>query len=129
MTTQETPFRGIIIAIVDDLFFLTKIQHAAGTLGVEVKPINPEALAGDLAQTGSSAVILDLNHRSGRALDILRDLKSNPSTSSTRVLGFVSHVQGGLITAARAAGCDTVLARSAFAKQLPQLLKQLAGIP
>jgi hypothetical protein len=44
-----------------------------------------------------------------------------------QVMGFLSHVQTDLAAAAHEAGCDFVLARSAFAQQLPQLLVKLAG--
>ena len=39
-----------------------------------------------------------------------------------RTLGFVSHVQTDLIQAARAAGIDEVMARSAFATGLADIL-------
>jgi hypothetical protein len=39
-----------------------------------------------------------------------------------RTLGFVSHVHTALIEAARAAGIDDVMARSAFAGNLAEIL-------
>jgi hypothetical protein len=42
-------------------------------------------------------------------------------------LGFVSHVDTATIQAARLAGVGSVLARSAFVEQLPQLLADSAG--
>ncbi len=114
----------MILAVVDDLFFLSKIQQTAKLLGVPVEPVDPRKLQERVAQSSVRAVILDLNHRSGAALDVLRALKANPSTSHLTVTGFVSHVQTDLIEAARAAGCDQVLARSAFTQQLSQLLEK-----
>jgi hypothetical protein len=38
------------------------------------------------------------------------------------MLGFVSHVDSDVIAAARAAGIDEVLARSAFAARLAEIL-------
>ncbi len=116
----------MILAVVDDLIFLSKIQQTAQLLRVPVEPVDPKNLQERAAQTNPRAVILDLNHRSGAAVAILRALKADPLTSGTPVVGFVSHVQSDLIAAARAAGCDEVLARSAFSAQLPQLLKNLA---
>jgi hypothetical protein len=43
-------------------------------------------------------------------------------TIGAPVVGFASHVDRDLLRAARAAGCPTVLARSAFFAQLPALL-------
>jgi hypothetical protein len=39
-----------------------------------------------------------------------------------KTVGFLSHVQKDLAVAAREAGCDRVVARSAFTKDLPQIL-------
>ncbi len=117
----------MILAVVEDLIFLSKIQQTAKLLGVPVETVGPGKLLERLAHGSIQGVILDLNHRSGTAVDILRALKANPSTSHLPVVGFVSHVQDDLIAAARAAGCDQVLARSAFTVQLPQLLDKWAG--
>lgn len=115
-----------ILAVVDDLFFLSKIQQVAKLAGINVEPVDPHGLAERSAQGGIGAVIVDLNHRSGAALDVLRGIRADPALSQARTVGFVSHVQADLAAGARAAGCDTVMARSAFSQQLPQLLKELA---
>ena len=82
----------------------------------------------DLAiQDVPSALIVDLNHRSGKALEVLRTLQSDLKTKDIAVIGFVSHVQTDLMAAARDAGCDLVLARSAFVSQLPSLLQRFSG--
>ncbi len=115
-----------ILAVVDDLFFLSKIQQTAQLVGVPVEPVEPKKLAERVAQIPVRAVILDLNHGSGSAVEVLRAIKTDPAMSRIRVLGFLSHVQTDLAAAARAAGCDVLLARSAFTQQLPQLLLNLA---
>lgn len=116
-----------ILAVVDDLFFLTKIQQTAQLLGVPVEQVDPQRLPERAAQSPVRAVIVDLNHRSGSAVEVLRRIKADPGMSQIPVLGFLSHVQTDLAAAARAAGCDVLLARSAFAKQLPELLRKFAA--
>jgi DNA-binding NarL/FixJ family response regulator len=116
-----------ILAIVDDLFFLSKIQQTAKLLGVTVEPVAPTKLAERAAQIPVRAVILDLNHRSGLALEILGAIKADAKIGATQVIGFLSHVQTDLAAAARAAGCEVVLARSTFSQKLPELLRELAG--
>lgn len=118
----------MILAVVEDLLFVSKIQETAKHLGLEVRVIAPERLAEQAAREGVTAVILDLNHRSGRALEAARELKSSPATRHLRAVGFLSHVQGELAAAAREAGCDLVLARSAFTRQLPALLHDLTQL-
>lgn len=113
--------------MVDDLIFLSKIQQTAQQVGVAVEVLDPAQVESRLKDFRGRSIILDLNHRSGKALEVVRAVKANPATRDVQVIAFLSHVQGDLAAAARAAGCDTVLARSAFVQQLPQLLLELAG--
>lgn len=115
-----------ILAVVDDLFFLSKIQQAAKLLGIRVEAVAAEKLAERATQDPVRAVILDLNHRSGSALDTLRAIKADVTMGDAQVIGFLSHVQTDLAAAARGAGCDVVLARSTFTQRLPELLRELA---
>jgi CheY-like chemotaxis protein len=116
-----------VVTIVDDLFFLAKIQQTARQLGVTTHAANAASAVREVAEAQPRAVILDLNHRAISALEVVRSLKADPATRSIPIIGFVSHVQADLVQAARAAACDQVMARSAFTQQLPALLRKLAG--
>lgn len=116
-----------ILAVVEDIFFLAKIQQTARQLGITVEPVDPEALQDSLTGCRAGAILLDLNHRSGKAIASLQDVKTDPATRSIPVVAFLSHVQTDLAQAARAAGCDRVMARSAFSRQLPELLQELSN--
>jgi hypothetical protein len=67
-------------------------------------------------------VIFDLDSGKADPVDTINTMKRDPDLSSIRTLGFVSHVHTGLIDAARAAGVDDVMARSAFAARLAEIL-------
>lgn len=114
-----------ILAVVDDIFFLAKIQQTAKQLGIEVEAVGPDTIQGSVT-TGTGAILLDLNHRTGKAIAALQTLKNDSATRAIPVVGFLSHVQADLAQSARAAGCDRVLARSAFSQQLPQILQELS---
>ncbi len=116
----------MILAVVEDLLFLSKIQQTAQHLGVAVESAQPADLPKLAIEYVPTALIIDLNHRSGKALEVLHTLKSDLKTKDLTVIGFVSHVQNDLIAAARDAGCDLILARSAFASQLPNLLQRFS---
>jgi DNA-binding NarL/FixJ family response regulator len=116
----------MILAMVDDLLFLSKIQETAKHLGIDVKAAQPAHLPELAVEASPSALIIDLNHRSGKSLEVLRALKAEAKTQKIPAVGFVSHVQNELITAARDAGCNLVLARSAFAGQLPSILQRFS---
>jgi CheY-like chemotaxis protein len=115
-----------IVALVEELFFLTKIRESAKAVGVLVVTPNSASSAA-IAELKPQAIFLDLNSRAPSGPDWIRLLKADPLTRKIRIIGFVSHVQEDLITAARAAGCDSVMARSAFAHQLPNLLRNLSS--
>lgn len=114
-----------ILAVVDDLLFLAKIQETAHLTGATVKSADPTQGLEKIAGETPRAIILDLNHRSIPALELVRNLKIHPRTKTVPIVGFVSHTQSELSAAAREAGCDLVLARSAFTQQLPKLLSNL----
>ncbi len=116
-----------IVALVEDLFFLAKIRETAKALGVAV--VTGDARRGPAAIAGAQpqAIILDLNSRGLPAIDWIIALKADPATRPIRIIAFASHVQEQLISAARAAGCDSVMARSAFTSQLPSILRRLVS--
>ena len=114
-----------VVALVDDLFFLVKIRETAKAVGVTVRTIDARGGPAEVAEGNPQAVILDLNARGFSAVDWIRALKANAVTAPIHIVAFVSHVQEGLIADARAAGCDTVMARSAFSQKLPELLRSL----
>ena len=117
---------GPILIVVDDLIFLSKIQQTAQQVGVPIKIVEPSKVVECAAEFLSRSVILDLNHQSGSSVQVARAVKTNPATQHVQVVGFLSHVQTDLAEKAREAGCDMVMARSAFSQQLPQLLLKMA---
>jgi CheY-like chemotaxis protein len=53
-------------------------------------------------------------------------LKADAELRAVPLVAFVAHVDAGLQAEARAAGCDRVMARSIFFKNLTALLEQTA---
>ncbi len=117
-----------ILAILQDLFFTVKIHDAAQRAGLPVEFVKSEKDALDRAAAEQPVlVILDLNFADVDVLHLIRALKSGEATKKIGLIGYVSHVQGELKHQAQEAGCDTVLARSAFSQNLQQILKRHAG--
>jgi CheY-like chemotaxis protein len=113
-----------VLAVVDDLMLSSRVSTAAKGAGVEVKFTRSvdAVLAAARATPPPALVILDLNSARTKPLEIIAALKADPSLAGIPTVGFVSHVDTTTIEAARRAGVDRVLARSAFVEQLPQLL-------
>ena len=112
-----------VLAAVEDLLFRSKISETAGQLGVEAGfPRNPKKLEDALKSPPPDLLILDLNSSRFEPLNLLRSVKSGEQTRNVTTVGFLSHVQKDLAVAAKEAGCDRVMARSAFTRDLPKVL-------
>ncbi len=113
----------MILCIVDDLLFSTKISTAGKALGVEVAfERNADRVLDRVRTERPEMVIFDLNSSRLRPLDAIAAIKADAALKTTRTLGFVSHVDSQTIAAARVAGADDVLARSAFSQHLGEIL-------
>ena len=114
----------MVLVVVDDLMFSSRISTAAKQLGVDVVFTRTLADMLQRARTFAPAlVILDLNARTIDPLAAIAALKDDPALHGIRTLGFVSHVDADTIVRARSAGVDEVLARSAFTARLGEILK------
>ena len=112
-----------IVAAVEDLLFKSKISETANTLGVEALfPRSPKKLVEKVHESPPDLLVLDLNSARFEPLKLLLELKSDEASRGVPVVGFLSHVQKDLAVAARESGCDRVVARSAFTRDLPEIL-------
>jgi CheY-like chemotaxis protein len=112
-----------VLAAVEDLLFRSKISETAEQLGIEARfPRSRRKLLEALRESPPDLLVLDLNSARFEPLDILQAVKSDEITQRTPTVGFLSHVQGDLAATAREAGCDHVMARSAFTRDLPRIL-------
>lgn len=111
--------RRVLIAV-PDLFFSTRITSTAQQLGVTCVACAPAALADRFRAQRTPLVIVDL-HADG-ALEAIRALRALPETCDVRVVGFYSHVDNELRTAAIAAGVSDPMPRSAFTARLAGIL-------
>ena len=112
----------MIVCALDDLIFSVKISTAAKALGVDVYFERSPGVIDTVRAKQPSLVILDLNAARLEPMAAIAAIKADPSLAGVRTLGFVSHVDTTTIEAARAAGVDQVLARSAFAAGLGEIL-------
>jgi PleD family two-component response regulator len=113
-----------ILAVVEDLFFTVKINESAKRAGMPIVFVKSEKDAMDQAGQKPALIIVDLNCGAIDPLRLVRTLKANEETKGISLIGYLSHVQGELKQQAQEAGCDMVLARSAFSQNLPQILKR-----
>ncbi|MEQ1729967.1 MAG: hypothetical protein ABL982_16500 [Vicinamibacterales bacterium] len=114
----------MILAILDDLMFTSKLRTTAQHVGATIAFARSSqgALEQMRAET-PSLVIFDLNNPRTDAMGTLAAMKADAVLASVQTLGFVSHVDTATIDAARTAGIGSVVARSAFAMNLADILR------
>lgn len=111
-----------VLALVDDLFFQAKIMETAKHVGVAVRACTTaEALLAAIPQDDPKLIVVDLNARSS-PVEALAKIQA--TANGTPVVAFLSHVQTDLAQQARGAGCQRVMARSQFTRDLATILAQ-----
>jgi len=115
---------GKLLAVLEDLMFTVKIHEAAKHSGMPVEFLKSQHDVLERAKLAPALIIIDLNYQSIDPIHLVTQLKSSDATKAVTVIGYVSHVQVDLKQQAQEAGCDVVLARSAFSQNLPQLLRR-----
>jgi hypothetical protein len=102
-----------VLVLCDDLLFWSKIQGAARAAGVPV--VRASALSPAPAEI--RRVLVDLQATSVDPFTLPETWKDGPE-----LVAFASHVDLAAQERARRAGYHRVLARSAFVRELPELL-------
>jgi PleD family two-component response regulator len=115
----------MILAVLDDLMFTSKIKTTAAQLGVPVVfARSADAALAEMRKATPALVILDLNNPRTQPLSIVGAMKQDEALASIPTVGYASHVQTDVIDAARAAGVQDVMARSAFTQHLASILQR-----
>ena len=110
-----------VLAIVEDLFFRSKIETTAAQVGTPVCVIGaPHPLPDPPGGSAWHLVIVDLNRSGNDSVEVIRLLRQ--ALPTIPMLGYCSHVEVDLQARALQAGCTLVLPRSAFVQRLPELL-------
>ena len=121
-TTQTQPLR--VLAVVTDLFFVSKISAAARQAGCPIEYFrDPEKLK-QAAASEPCLVIVDLNATDLDPVALIASLKATAETQQTQIIAYLSHVQHELKREAEKAGADLVLPRSVFSQNLLEILRQ-----
>ncbi len=113
-----------IIAVVDDLFFKSKIKAAANALGVRllfVKDI--DELDRQIKDKKPRLIIFDLNIKTLDSIDTIRTINTQDISKPT-TLGYYSHVDQALRKKAQDAGFNIVIPKSKFSMELSEILSE-----
>jgi DNA-binding NarL/FixJ family response regulator len=114
----------MILAAVDDLLFSSKIRTVARQVGATLAfARTPEEILQKVRAERPSLLLVDLNSAKADPIATISAIRSDQQLAGVRILGFASHVHVDVIRAAREAGADEVLPRSAFAVKLPEIIE------
>ena len=116
-----------VLAVVTDLFVSVKLSEAAKRNGMPLEFVKNGEEVIEKAKSRPTLIVLDLNFDAVEPLKLIAQLKGDPDTRSVSLLGYLSHIQGELKQQAQEAGCDMVMARSAFSQNLMQIFKRHSG--
>lgn len=112
----------IALVLVKDLFFQTRLASGLNGLGLTPVFLRTEAEIGQAAPAAHLAII-DLAARHIDPWDTIRRVRSE--RPALPVLAFGSHLDLDARQRALAAGADRVVANSALATDLPNLVQRL----
>ena len=111
------------LLVTHDLMFTSKVTGTAKALGFRVEVVGQTTeLQSRVQAVRPRAVFIDLAPADIDPAAILQQLDS---PDRPYVLAFGSHVDTDRLQAAKAAGCDEVLARSKFSATLPEICQRL----
>ena len=121
MTTPD----HTVLVVVDDLFFVSKIQTTLRHLGMAVQVhTSPQALGEYLRTTTPALVVIDLTLRVAAAVDLIGTVRAEPSARTVPILAFGPHVAVDAQQQALQAGATHVVAKSEFSRHLPDLIRR-----
>jgi PleD family two-component response regulator len=124
---MQTQVPKRVLAVVSDLFFSVKLTDAAKRCGLALEFVKDPTELLEKANAKPTLIVFDLNFETIEPLKLISQLKAQQATKGVSLLGYLSHVQGELKQSAQEAGCDMVLARSAFSQNLTQIFKRHSG--
>ena len=115
-----------VVVLADDLFWKTKIEHAARSAQAPAVFISDPAALVKAAEAGKTALVLiDLAIRKD-PFPAIAALKKSTKTKGIHVVGWYEHVRKDLEKKGTEAGCDELMPRSTFSQRLADLIMTYA---
>src|SRR5215475_9524925 len=115
-----------ILVVVDDLFFLTKIQTTLKHLGLTAQVLTQRAAIQAYVEAAVTPVlvVVDLTLQTDEAVAVISAIRATDSGVPMTILAFGAHVAVETQRQALQAGADRVVAKSTFSNRLPDLIQE-----
>ncbi len=111
----------MIVFVTGDLMFTGSVTSIASEQGIDIAICSGSSAARSAADESCEGVIVDLETN---GLD-LPSLVAAAHSRQRRVVAYAPHVHEQRMQAAQQAGCDLVLTRGQFSRQIPEILSNL----
>ncbi len=112
-----------IVLLTTDLTVVSRVEGVAKLVGAEVHVVSNAASAlTDCSDASAKALIVDLS-TPALDLEIVKKLAAAPGRS-LQIAAFGPHVHEDRLAAARAAGCDLVLSRGQFFRDIGEVISK-----
>ena len=115
----------MIVALVKDLFFISKIKETAIQLNKNILFIKSQSeLKGffDKINENIKLIIIDLNFNDIKPLETIQGIKSIETLKNKKIIAYCSHVQTELMNKAKEFGIE-VMPKSLFTSKLGTIIK------
>jgi DNA-binding NtrC family response regulator len=112
----------MVVYLVRDLLFTSKIKASADALGVPMKGVRTVA---DLAAAAKDAQLAIIDLRLPEAFDAIAAVRAAAPDLPT--VGFLDHEQVDRMQEAEQRGFTRVLAKGKFSTELPKMLGEITG--
>ncbi len=113
----------LIIAVVEDIFFASKIRETAQSLGVRAMFVKTGDQLSAALEDKPDLIVVDLHNRKLNPLQVAEIKKGRDDLTGIPLVGFFSHVERELQRQALSSGYDRVVPRSVFSRDLPNILQ------
>jgi CheY-like chemotaxis protein len=116
---------GTVAVLDDNLLFSSSVTAGLKRLGYTPLLLDSAKGAAErIAAAQPVAILVNLASLGWDSTDLVRSLKSEPALAGVPLAGYTGHTDVARIEAARAAGCDLVVANSAISSDLPSVLRR-----
>ncbi len=113
-----------LVMLIPDLLFSVRVADTARALGHTPREVADAQSLVSAVRNDAAAIVIDTQTRSAWQ-EAVQQLKADPSTAHIPILAFGPHVDVAASRAAVGAGCDRIVTRGKFAREMPQLLQSL----
>ena len=118
----------MLLAVVDDLLFSSKIRGVAEAAGQPVVFVRKrDDILSSIREHKPDVVLFDLDRAPLDPVGAIREIRSHADLAHVKLIGFGSHVHAERLAEAREAGIDSAMARSGFVTALPKIVAGAAS--